>query len=279
MATIKHIINIFRREFLRSGATVALSTGTALDLYPIENVVNGRPEVPLRSADVALVIDIDLASVQTINFLGILANNFEGSPGTVQLQAGIVGFGGPWLFDQIVSPFFGDGRSDFWAANLLQQTYFDISNLGLQYFRLTISQGGRQNTYTNVGEIFIGNVVNRSWFDVSNVEATINQLAWPVMRSAYIDNDVNSRIQGVKVASDYSIRADLAGLASLLEQMILYPPIAPHIEDQLRAQSTINLAGQINTFQFQELRKGENFQISAQGETILKQIQGDGRAI
>lgn len=279
MADIKYIVNVFRRGFLSPGATVSLATGTSLDLYPIENVVNGRPEVPFRSTDNSLIIEIDLGSAPFVNFLGILANNFEGSPGTVQLQAGIVGFGGPWLFDQTVSPFFGDGRSDFWAANLLQQTYFDISNLGLRYFKLTINQGGRQNTYTNVGEIFIGSVLNRTWFDTSNVDATVNQLAWPIMRSAYIDNDVNSRIQGVKVASNYSIRADLVGLGSLLEQMILYPPIVPHIEDQLEAQSTINLAGQINAFTFQELRKGENFQISARGETILKQIQGNGRAI
>jgi hypothetical protein len=157
--------HLLRERALAGTATVTLTTGAALDIYPLAHVYNGRPGIGFRSTSTTIVIDIDLGAATLVNNFYLLGTNLEriSAATDIKLEGGAAF---PPVDYSANATLFGadDDQADFWGyVNRYSVAWAPA--LSKRYWRVTLTQTDRVADFTQVGEIFIDALTADAWQD------------------------------------------------------------------------------------------------------------------
>lgn len=264
---MNYVDHIVRNGVLAGTATVALSTGTEKDLYPVANLYNGRPGVPFRSEDVSLVIDVDMGAAISVKEVFLLATNLENIAGNaINLKA--CGATPPVTDRGNGSPFgLGDVVSDIYSTIFLYPIKWTFS-ASCRYFRFTIAQANRVAPFTQIGEIWIEPAGDHSWFDDSEIDTLFPaRESWSGRSDPVVEHERQARARAFFRGQDAEHRADMAGAATLWERMYRSQP--------LTAIDEAGYFGQRRSLRLQDFR--DVWSASESGESVIKTFAGDGK--
>jgi hypothetical protein len=266
---MNYIDHHVRQTLLQApGASLALTTGTEMPLYPLTNLYNGRPGIPFRSEDVNLVIDLDVGATP-VKAVYLLATNLENIGGAAINLKACNAF--PPVTDRgNGSPFSAlDTISDFYGTVFLYPVVWTFAAT-CTYFRFTISQPDRVADYIQIGEIWIEKSGDHTWFDDSDfAELFPSREQWSGRQNPIIEHEREARARAFLRGQGSELRADTAGAATLWERAYRSLPLV--------MIDPAGYAGQRRSLRLQEDYADSNWRASEFGESVIKSFDGDGK--